>query len=515
MGVAIQAGTNPPLNVCQRLVLRTNPRGSKTECVFADGTAILVSNFLASLIHVRDELRFPLELEAADASTQIYVRKTNPKERGRDVFQAEIGYATRPRKDKQGNLFVSAEVVGGRLGIGAIHLRCDALKHFFYVGNRRRAWGRQPSLYQLLRVDTNAAPAELRLAFKLRARELGTVHAPVGDFRALERAFNILAHPELRGCYDALLNDSGSPPLFPYGGFGSLLVVGDRSRDGTTFYASGILSFLPEQKTRHTRVPLRRCAFYEDCAIYRDGRGKLEITLDQVAVPLSWDSTWNQWKHLLGAKIGIKAVFVQSGKYQYCGGTWHLVRWENALPSHIEATLPVSIAEQINEARQIHHRFGQFAEPLDRIRTRTESAPIERAELEKLCAELGIPGDFDVALITWKADYDSFYYRHLRKRCRQLYLFRSEYIFDLEKAVIVEIPQRGHATYLFSKPASMIEFLALYTMVSREEILENRGNTAEKLGFLGRIIHGLKPHAWLRELKARLGEVVDNSEASE
>jgi len=67
------------------------------------------------------------------------------------------------------------------------------------------------------------APAELRLAFKLRALELRAAHAPVGDLRVLEHAFNTLAHPELRACYDALLNDSASPAVFPYGGFGSLL----------------------------------------------------------------------------------------------------------------------------------------------------------------------------------------------------------------------------------------------------------------------------------------------------
>jgi hypothetical protein len=515
MGLTVQTRTNPLPNVARRQVLRTNPKDSKTECVFADGTAILVSNFLASFIRAGNELRFPVELEAADAGTQIYIRSTSSNERRRDALQAEIGYATQPRKDKQGNLFVSAEVVGDRLGISAIHLRCEALRDHFYAGNRRRAWDRQPSLYELLRVNTNAAPAELRLAFKLRILELRAANAPAGELRALERAFNILAHPELRACYNALLSDPASPALFPYSGFGSLLVAGDRSRDGTTFYASRILSFLPEQKTKRLQVPLRNCTFYEDRAVYRDARRRCEIMFDQAAVPLSWDSSWNQWKRLLGAKIGVKAAFIQTGKYQRRGEAWHLVKWETALPSRMEITLPVNIAEQVNEARQTHHRFGQFADALDRIRTRTESTPIERAELQKLCAALGIPGDFDVALITWKADYDAFYYRQLCKRARRLYLFGSEYIFDLEKAVIVEIPQLGHATYLFSKPASMTEFLALYAMVTREGILQNHGNVAEKLGFLGRIIHGLRPSAWLKELKVRLGEVVDYAEAAE
>jgi hypothetical protein len=515
MSTTVQAKEEKLATVVQRTVVKMIPEAARTKCLFADGTAIMVSNFLAYLIRTGDELLFPLELHATNAGTEIYIRSTSSNERRRDALQAEIGYATQPRKDKQGNLFVSAEVVGDRLGISAIHLRCEALRDHFYVGNRRRAWDPQPSLYELLRVNTNIAPAELRLAFKLRRLELHAAHAPAGELRALERAFNILAHPELRACYDALLTDPASPTLFPYGGFGSLLVAGDRSRDGTTFYTSRMLSFLPEQNTRRMRVPLRKCTFYDDHAIYRDARQKCEIMFDQSALPLSWDSTWNQWKHLLGAKIGVRAAFIQSGKYQRRGEAWHLAKWDTALPSRIEVTLPVNIGEQVNEARQTHHRFGQFADALDRIRTRTESTPIERADLQKLCAGLGIPGDFDVALITWKADYDAFYYRQLCKRARRVYMFRSEYIFDVEKAVIVEIPQLGHATYLFAKPDSMKEFLGLYAMVTREDILQNRSNVAEKLGFLGRIIHGLKPPAWLKELKVRLGEVVNYAEASE
>src|SRR6266478_5839222 len=245
-------------------------------------------------------------------------------------------------------------------------------------------------------------PTELRLAFKLRVLELRTAHAPTADLRSLERAFNILARPGLRACYDTILDDPSSPPLFPCGGFGSLLVAGDVSRDGSTFYASRILSFLPDQKFKHFRASLRNVAFYNDHAIYRDSRRKLEVLFDQASLPLLWDSSWNQWKHLLGTKIGVKATFIQSGKYQHRAGAWHLAQWETALPSRIEVALPSNIAEQIADARKTHHRFGEYAEALDIIRVRIESAPVERADLQKLCIELGMPGDFDVALITWK-----------------------------------------------------------------------------------------------------------------
>jgi hypothetical protein len=229
---------------------------------------------------------------------------------------------------------------------------------------------------------------------------------------------------------------------------------------------------------------------------------------------LLWDSSWNQWKHLLGTEISLKATFIQSAKYQQRAGAWHLAQWETALPSRIEVALPSNIVEQIADARKTQHRFGEFSEALDLIRARIVSAPVERTDLQKLCAEMGIPADFDISLITWKPDYDAFYYKQLSKRARRLYLFRSEYIFDLETVVIVETPQLGHATYVFSKPTSMPEFLAIYGRVTKEDIRQNRGNVAERLGFLGRVIHGLGPRVWLRELKGRLGEAVDYAEAA-
>ena len=126
-----------------------------------------------------------------------------------------------------------------------------------------------------------------------------------------------------------------------------------------------------------------------------------------------------------------------------------------------------------------------------------------------MCSELRIPGDFDVAQISWRTDYDPVFYRQLSRRARKIYLFRNEYIFDLERAVVVETPQLGHASYLFAKPRSMENFLTLYTKITKDDIRRNRDNTAERLGFLGRVIHGSNPGAWLKELRQRLGEKAD------
>ena len=74
---------------------------------------------------------------------------------------------------------------------------------------------------------------------------------------------------------------------------------------------------------------------------------------------------------------------------------------------------------------------------------------------------------------------------------------------------MAEMPQLGHATYIFAKPKFMEGFLALYTRIAKEDIRCNQDNVGERLEFLGRVIHGTKPKAWLKEMRQRLGEKID------
>ena len=232
-------------------------------------------------------------------------------------------------------------------------------------------------------------------------------------------------------------------------------------------------------------------------------------------MPIVWDQTWNQWKHFLGTKVEIQATFVEAGKYRHRRGEWQLVKWETAIPSRLAVKLPANTAEQVETARKSYYRFGQFSSALDRIRERIEREPMERGDLQRICWDLGMPGDFDIAQITWRPDYDHFFYRQLCRRARQLYLFRDEYIFALATGTVVETPELGHATYLFSKPSSMEAFLAVYTRTTKEDIRQNRGNVAEMLGFLGRVVHGSSAWTWLRELKCKIGERVDYAAAED
>jgi len=513
MPAGMAAATSGPLApICRERVISVQRRQDPATCVLANRGKLVLSRFLAAYVGIGDEITFPIP-SGESIGAEIFITKPTSSGTTPSLYHARIGYVTQPRPDKRNQLFVSAEVRQGSLGISSVFLPCEVLRDYFYRLPQGDNQAERTTSYELLRIPMSASPAELRVAFRLRDLELKAAGAPRSEQVALERVFNIIGQPELRAVYDALLADPEAPAVFPYGGFGSLLVAGERSRDGQTFFARSILTFSPERRRRRFHLPLRQCDFYEDRALCRDVRRKLEFWLDPALLHALWDPTWNQWKHLLATKIEVDGTFVQSGKYRKRSGTWELVRWETALPSRLAVQVPADFQQQLETAKTTHHRFGQYSGALDQIRFCLEHRAIEKTDLERMCSELRIPSDLDIAQISWRPDYDVFFYRQLSRRARRIYLFRGEYIFDLEKAVVVETPQLGHATYVFAKPRNMEGFLALYTRVTKEDIRHNRNNVGERLGFLGRVIHGTNPRAWLKEMRHRLGEKIDFASA--
>jgi hypothetical protein len=185
-------------------------------------------------------------------------------------------------------------------------------------------------------------------------------------------------------------------------------------------------------------VPLRKLDYFQDYAILRDHNRKIEVLIDHQLLPLRWDPTWSRWRNLISATVQISADFVHTGHYRKRGGEWKLIESETALPSRTELTVPDGLEEEILKARTAHTRFGQYWKQIDRLRAHVEEIPTERDEPRRLCWNQGLPGDFDVAQINWRPDYDAYYHEHLCKRALTMYAFRNEYIFDLEKSVVVE-----------------------------------------------------------------------------
>ena len=498
--------------ICSERVTNVEVQEKASICEFASQAKLVVSRFIGSYVAVGDDISFPVPTGETIGAEILIIKNTATS--NRYLYRVPIAYVSNPKQDKRNEHFVSAEVHHGGLGINVVFLPCEVLRGYFYRLPPADHKISHHTLYDILRIAASASPSELRVAFKLRDLELKAAGFSHSQRVALERAFNIVGQPELRACYDALLADPNTPAVFPYGGFGSLFVAGEPSREGQTFFARRILAFSPELRHRRFHVPLRTCDFYDDRVLCRDARRKLEFWLDPAALHTIWDRTWNQWKHLLGTKIEVDGTFVQTGKYRKRSGDWDLAIWETALPSRLEVKLPAEFQQQIEFARTTYHHFGQYSQALDQIRLCLEHRAVEKTELERMCSGLHLPGDFDVAQISWRPDYDPFFYRQLSRRARRIYLFRGEYIFDIEKAVVIETPQLGHATYVFAKPRSMDSFLALYTKITKDDIRRNRNSAAERLGFLGRVIHGTNPRDWLKDLQQRIGERVHSAAAA-
>lgn len=489
-----------------RKIVGVDLGGSEPRLILEDHSSLRVNRFLGSFFSASDRIEF--DAMAERPAREILVTRSTAHRRS-FLYLAPLAYVTQPKLDRREEYFLRADIPDGRLSIKQMILTNGAVRDHFYFSNRRRAGLETQTLYDLLGVGAHANTADLRLAFKVRTLELEANSAPRNQVQAVERAFNLLAQPDLRSCYDALLLDPEAPALFPYGGFGSILVAGDLSTDRETFFAQRIVSFLPEQRERRFRALLRKVEFFDGYATYRDSRRKVEVILDASSLPLHFDPTWNQWRHLVATKFGVDASFVASGKYEFRAGGWHLRTWETALPSRTEITLPADVAVAVADAQRRHHRFGQYCDAIQAIRLRVEREPVELAQLARLREEAGLPLDFDIAQVSWRADYDRFFYAQLQKRARKIFFYREEFIFELEKAMVVEIPQQGHASYVFARPAALDLWIRRFSNTTREDIRNNRGNVAEQLGFIGRVNHGRNPRRWLRELRRHIAEPVD------
>src|SRR5271165_321540 len=215
-----------PIPICRERVVSIQPEENHASFVLANQAKILLRPFLTGYIGIGDEIAFRVPTRDT-IRAEILITKNSGSDPSRHLYQAPIGYVSQPKLDKRNQHFVSAEVQRGSFGIGKIFLPCDVLREYFYRVTPTADSVDHPTLYEVLRIPACASPSELRVAFKLRDLELRTAGVRHSERVALERAFNIVGQPELRACYDALLADPETPAIFPYGGFGSLLVAGE------------------------------------------------------------------------------------------------------------------------------------------------------------------------------------------------------------------------------------------------------------------------------------------------
>ena len=436
--------------------------------------------------------------------------RSDERRRG-DLLHARLILVNRPKEGAGSAPWFVRAHLSDASALRSIVIEGEALARYFY-----RSWpGRGETLYSTLGVNSDCSPSSLRFAWRMRTAETAVAEDEALR-RGCERAFNILANHDLRACYDSFLADDRAMLPFPYGGEGDILVAGDLSKDGSLFFAKAILSYKPTTSRRKLKIRLRSLEFLPDRLGFLDPRRKLEVWLDSGLLNgLRWDTSWNNWKHWLRSAVDVDATFVNSARYRYGKGEWQVRSWWTALPSRITMTVPDRLQADVERARGIHELLGRYSEFVHRVREQAQRQPLDASDVQSWLDQLGAPPDLRPEYLCWKPDFDEYYFAQLRKRAVTWFLFREEFVFVLQGAIISEIPMPGHATYVFALPSDRDTFLRLYERTSRTEIRQNAGNVASELGFVGRVVRGRKRKRWLAEVLKLAGEQVNYLDAVE
>src|SRR5260370_7740939 len=96
------ASSSSPSTLCRERLAKIERRTGRIECIFANGSTILISPLLAPHVSVGDEVSFPLATAAAHhPGTEIYLGKTSPASRSPHVYQVSVGSSTHPVQTNQ------------------------------------------------------------------------------------------------------------------------------------------------------------------------------------------------------------------------------------------------------------------------------------------------------------------------------------------------------------------------------------------------------------------------------
>ena len=383
----------------------------------------------------------------------------------------------------------------------------EAVEQYFFPGARDK------SLYSVLQVSRNASLGDLRLSWRLRSLESQN-EATAGNCQ-VERAFNLLADPRTRSAYDAMMVGQPTTPVFPYAGFGQIVMEGRWTESAAAFAGTRIVAYRPSSATRIASFRLRHAEFGVDRIVCHNRRQRLVAWIDSSLFGgVNFDPTWNRWCRWLRSTVVVRGAFVPYDSLVVGPSGETVRRYQVAIPSRMQVTVPETIPEDIQTAKARFQLLGEHSRLLAEIQRATTSEPISANEIADWLARLGAPSDLKPQDVTWQPDYEDWYFDELLNRSTEWFVFRGEYLFVLGLVLVSEIPQRGHATYLFARPDSTEEFLRRYTIVNREDLRKNRGNVASRLGFIGRVQRGRDRRRWLSEvLKHAGGDVETHAES--
>lgn len=461
-------------------------------CRHSDGGSTIVPLLVGRYLEIGDRI-------ATIGSAGVLIDRCRANQRSSTLY-ASISHVSEPKQSKRGEWFVRAELAGSESPLTAVLVCGDALRRYFYLMESNE------TLYGVLGCSPDASTGTLRTAWRIRKLELQAFGNAGPEARRVERAFNILAQPQLRRCYDQMRVDENAAPLFPYGGHGSVLVEGELAGDGAAFFGRRILAYRPVMERQKISVLLRACEFLPDQLLYRDPRRRIELSIDHSLLSdLNWDPTWNAWASWLQSRFEIEASFVRVTRQltaQRKPQSWRL-----AVPSRITLRCPEGLSADIEVARRTKSLLGENVDLLAQVRRQVERQAIEYCQIERWYEDIGASPWLKPQHAIWQKDFDGDCFEELRRRSVTWFVFRQEFLFVLPTLVVSEVPQHGRAAYVFTRPNALDAFLSLYATASRCDIRLNRNNLATKLGFVGRVSHGRSKHHWLLAIEQLGGKL--------
>jgi hypothetical protein len=447
-------------------------------------------------ISVTDRLYVAQDVTLADRLTPLHLERS-----GRlDLAQTPITAAAPPKRDRHGRGFIMLDASAAQHGISRVLVTAAQIRDYFFAPDRAALWAEQPSWFEVLGVRKNSTPAEIRLAYRVRTLELKTNGGE--SKRSLQaqlaRGLQILLDPDLRRDYLLLLEDPDASVGFPPWTVGCLRALGQKK--GELFLVNELVRFFPRTEERSVRLALRRFRFEGPEAVYRDARKRILIRFDSSVLPMQWTDEWNTWAHLALGSVTVKAMFWQQTRFRRTENRFQPRIWSQPFQSTLTVQNSSSVAPRFETARAFWGHFHPHADVVALLRARLEQEAIEAQQAAEWCHVHGVRPPVEARWINWEPDYEEVFYRELAADARAIYLFRNEYLFVFDQTVISEIPQAGHASYVFRPNTSLDSFLRSYAQTTRHAIRTEPKNARTTLGYAGRIPHLKDLSVWIEKI---------------
>jgi hypothetical protein len=485
-------------------VVAAIPTDEGLRCQLRDRRVIAFGPEWRGQISVTDRLHVAQDVTVADRLTPLYLERS-----GRlDLTQIPITAAAPPKRDRHGRGFVMLETTAAQHGISRVLVTAARIRDYFFAPDRSAPWAQQPSWFEVLGVRKNGTPAEIRLAYRMRMLELKMKGSESNrsSQAQLARGLQILLDPDLRRDYLLLLEDPDVSVAFPPWNVGCLRALGQKKSD--LFIVGDFVSFFPRTEERSVRLGLRRFRFEGPEAVYGDSRKRILIRFDSSVLPMQWKNEWNTWAHLALGSVTVKAMFWQQTRFRRTETGFQPRIWSQPFQSTLAVQNPSSVAPRFETARAFWEHFHPHADIVALLRARLEHEPIEAQQAAEWCHAHGVRPPIEARWVNWEPDYEECFYRELAARARAVYLFRNEYLFVFDQTVVSEIPQAGHASYIFHPNTSLDAFLRSYAQTTRHAIRTEPKNARTTLGYAGRIPHLRKFSVWIEKIARTFGRPV-------